>query len=79
MQTRNPDGVWADRGDLKVNPSALPGKERSAPSTNRVNARFICNGTATNTWRVEYDVDLNGILDNPGKRHSGNRELECGI
>lgn len=79
LQTRNPDGVWADRGDLGVNANAKPGKERYAPSTHRANGRFLCRGNAKNTWRLEVDVDINGIADPPGKNHSPERELNCGV
>lgn len=76
LQTRNPDGVWADRGDPGVNDNA-----RSGSGTGKwAAAHFTCtNLTANNTWRLEVDVDLNGVADLPNKDHSGNYDIKCGV
>lgn len=75
LQTRNPDGVWADRGDIGVNPKAYAG----GGSSNWAEANFLCKGLAKNTWRAEIDIDLIASIDPPNKHHSKEWEFECGV
>ena len=47
-------------------------------SSARVTGRYVCNGTANNSFRSWTDVDVLGIIDAPNKVYSTARDLACG-
>ncbi|MFJ4770611.1 hypothetical protein ACIP88_16070 [Streptomyces uncialis] len=62
-------------GNKTVKPSK---KLKSAPSSNRANARKTCKGTAKVQWRSVIDVDIIDVNDSPEKAVTTARSLNCG-
>lgn len=72
LQQYYSDGTWRNVG------AAGSATVRSGGGAgNRATGRVTCNSTAVSGWRSVIDVNLVGLLDDPGKLTTPTRNISC--
>ncbi|MFD3431311.1 LGFP repeat-containing protein [Nocardia fluminea] len=74
LQYKNSSGDWVDRGAEATASKIYPG----GGSGQRAAANDPCNGTASTTWRVKIDVDVDGSPDASNKEYGDENTFGCG-
>ncbi|MEV0618469.1 hypothetical protein AB0I81_34435 [Nonomuraea sp. NPDC050404] len=72
LQQQDSGGSWRNAGTVgkaTVPPGGGGGK--------RATGRAVCNSAAKTSWRSIVDVDLVGVMDDPGKLTTATRDLNC--